>query len=76
VATEVGAKYKLYVVKVTSNRGTVKTITAPVHARGLTQVITWRVPKSMRPGTLRFSVQAYGAGTSKKVFAPLVLTRS
>jgi hypothetical protein len=73
VATEVGAKYSVFVVKVTDKRRTLATITAPTRTRGLVQELSWRVPKTVKRGTLRFSVQARGATSSATVSAPLVL---
>ena len=76
VATEVGAKYSRYVITVMGKNGTVATIKAPVLKRGPVQFVLWRVPKTVKPGTLRFSVQGIGATTtSAKVYAPLVLSR-
>lgn len=74
VATEAGAGYTRYVVKVMSKHRSIATLRVSVRTKGLAQVIAWRVPRSLRPGTLHFSVQAYGAGSSRKASAPLVLT--
>ena len=75
VATEVGATYSRYVVKVMGKRGVVATIKAPVVKRGLVQIVSWRVPKSVKVGSLRFSVQALGATKSATAYAPLVLKK-
>ena len=73
VATEIGAKYSRFVVKVMDKRRTLATITAPIRTRGLVQELSWRVPKTLKAGTLRFSVQARGATNSATAYAPLVL---
>jgi hypothetical protein len=75
VATEVGARYGRFVVKVMEKRRTLVTITAPVRRRGLAQEISWRVPKTLKASTLRYSVQALGATKSAKAYAQLVLKK-
>jgi hypothetical protein len=75
VATEVGAEYSRFLITVTGKNGTVATIKAPVLERGPVQFVAWRVPKTVKPGTLRFSVQGIGTTKSAKVYAPLVLSK-
>jgi hypothetical protein len=75
VATEVGAPYSRYVVKVIGKRGVVATVKAPVLRRGLVQIVSWRVPENVKPGSLRFSVQALGATKSAKAYAQLVVKK-
>ena len=62
-------------VKVIGKRGAIATIKVPVLKRGPVQIVSWRVPKSVKPGSLRFSVQALGATKSAKIFAQLVLKK-
>jgi hypothetical protein len=45
-----------------------------IRTRGLVQELSWRVPKTLKAGTLRFSVQARGATSSATGYAPLLLT--
>jgi hypothetical protein len=63
------------VVTVIGKRGAVATVKAPVLKRGLVQFVSWRVPKTVKPGALQFSVQALGATKSAKAYAALVLTK-
>jgi hypothetical protein len=60
VATEARGKYTSYVVTIKSVRGAIKTLRARVGTRGPIQEITWRIPPSAAPQTLRFCVAGHG----------------
>jgi hypothetical protein len=66
VATEVNSDYVNWVVTIKGPRGVVGTIKAPVATPGLIQRLSWKVPRTLKPQTLRFCTVAYGPNAARR----------
>jgi hypothetical protein len=76
VSTRASSPYRWYEVEVVAGGRVIGLVTSPVRTRGSIQQIKWRVPRTMRPQTLRFCVVGYDNKVeSADACASLVVSR-